>query len=163
MLLKFFPLDENQKINDFDCGQEDLNLFLKNHALSNQNRRLSSTVISYFESKVIGYYTLSPAQIEKETLPVKLTKGLPKYPIAAIRLGRLAIDQNYQGKGFGEELLIHALRKCLYISKEIGGYVVIVDAKNQTAKNFYEKYGFKEFQGFPLFLYLRMKDIERTL
>lgn len=160
MLLNFSPLNENQKTDDFNCGNEDLNLFLKNHAFSNQNRRLSSTVVAYSGAKIIGYYSLCPAQVEREIMPSKLARGLPHYPIAAIRLCRLAIDQNYQGKGFGEELLIHALIKCLHISKEIGGYVVIVDAKNQIAKKFYEKYGFKEFPEHPLFLYLRVKDIE---
>ena len=160
MFLKFSPLQENQKTDDFDCGNEELNLFLKTHAFSNQNRRLSSTVVAYYEAKIIGYYTLCPAQVEREIIPSKLTGGLPHYPIAAIRLCRLAIDQNYQGKGFGEELLVHALTKSLQISKEIGGYAVIVDAKNQTAKKFYEKYGFKEFPDYSLFLYLRTKDIE---
>lgn len=159
MLLTFSPLQEDQKIEDFDCGEDDLNFYLKNHALSNQLRKLSSTVVAYSEAKIIGYYTLSPAQIEREILPVKLSRGLPNYPIAAIRLCRLAIDRHHQGKGLGEELLMHALMKCLHISNEIGGYVVIVDAKNLNAQKFYERYGFKAFPSYSLYLYLRIKDI----
>jgi GNAT superfamily N-acetyltransferase len=160
MILIFAPLTETQGTEIFDCGDENLNSYLKNHAFSNQKRRLSTTIVAHSGDSIVGYYTLSPAQIERKIFPTKLAKGLPNYPIPAIRLCRLAVDQRYQGKGFGEELLVHALQKCLLISKEIGGYIVIVDAKNLSIRKFYEKYGFTEFEDHPLFLYLRMKDIE---
>lgn len=137
------PLFENKKIlklSTFDCGNELLNAYLLKYAVQDDKRNVSRTYV-YVEDKIIvGFVTLCAAQIELEEMPNDFSK-LPKYPIPAIKIARLAIDKNYQKSGYGKELLRFALIRVASISKEIGIKVIVVDAKEE-AKTFYEHYGF---------------------
>lgn len=164
MLLSFGLIDNHVELMDFDCGILSLNDYLQKHALVNQSRKLSVTMVAHAKDdkckKVIGYYTLSPAQIESDALPKKISRSLPKYPIPAIRLCRLAVDQQHQSKGYGKDLLVHALIKCYQQSEEIGGYCVLVDALNDTAQAFYKYFGFHPLQNFTHSLYIPMKAVE---
>lgn len=152
-------------IAHFDCGIEELNAFLKDFALLFQERKFGATLTFYRESDksktVLGYYTLSPCHIERDKL--KKLSGPRPNPIPAFRLCRLAIDLSQQKKRYGEHLLLHALTKCLEQSSELGGYGVLVDAKNESAKSFYESYGFVQTVEHPLTLFIPMKTVERYL
>src|SRR5579859_5138406 len=92
------------KVENFSCGQESLDLYIKSYAEDNARRGLGRTFVAIHqgEPEIKGYYTLTAAEIAKERLPKKQTRGLPGYPIPAILLARLAIDQTAQGKGLGE-------------------------------------------------------------
>lgn len=166
MLLNFEPICESHALDDFDCGFSALNLFLKQHALTNHKRHLSFTIVGCHQANnrqnIVGFYSLSFAQIEKENLPNKISRSLSSYPVPALRLSRLAVDLKWQKKGYGGEFLIHALIKCHHLALEGAGFVVVVDAKDSNAVQFYKKYGFEEFQKKPLTLFLRIKDIEEN-
>ena len=111
--------------------------------------------------KIAGYYSLSAASFEKEELPPALAKRLPHYPVPAAVLGRLAIDREQQGRGIGETLLLDAGRRVVRASTTIAVYAIIVDAKNERAKAFYERYGFRAFASEPRRLFLPLETFEK--
>jgi len=129
---------------DFSCGVEALDRYLKTQA-GQDARKHASTAFVLFEqdsSRVLGYYTLSATSIELSDVPESTAKKMPRYPlISAILLGRLAVDQSCRGRGFGEILLMDALQRCLGIT-EIGWTAIVVDAKDEAAAAFYERYEF---------------------
>jgi GNAT superfamily N-acetyltransferase len=113
-------------------------------------------------SLIAGYYTLSASSINPVELPPEITKKLPAYPaLPAMLIGRLALDRRYQSKGLGELLLLNALGNARRLTARIGAIAVIVDAKDETVRRFYEKYGFVRFATEEFRLVLSMKAIER--
>lgn len=161
MQLKFKRLDNSIECIGFDCGEEALNKFLSLRALTEMSRRLSVTTVALDQrtASIIGFYSISPTQIAKESLSKREGRGVPYDLVPGIRIGRLAISKKYQGKGFGAKLLRHALQKCLKISEEFGGRVVVVDAKNEMVAAFYERYGFKSIKDDPLVFVLKVSTL----
>lgn len=153
---------ENHKVENFSCGYESLDKYIKSYAEINANRGLGRTFVAVEENnkEIKGYYTLTATEIVKEKLPKKQTRGLPNYPIAAILLARLAIDKTAQGKKLGEYLLFNAFSRVLSASYDFGIRIIIVDAIDEQAKNFYLKYGFTAFDDNPLKLFLPLKTVE---
>jgi GNAT superfamily N-acetyltransferase len=139
-------LENKHNRNDFDCGKELLNNYLKNQAGQDIKRKLSACfVFAEKETNCIqGYYTLSNNSIPLSSFPESIRKKLPQSynSIPATLLGRLAIDKNWQGKGLGKILLLDALKRSYIISQEIGSYAVVVDPIDREAELFYEKYDF---------------------
>lgn len=162
MTLHFEVLTENDPIADFDCGKSELNAFLVNLALLFQKRHFAVTIVCYEDASkksIIGYYTLCPASIQKEILPDKTFTGPKPNPIPGFRICRLAIEKKFQGNGFGKILFVHALKKCLDQASQIGGSIVIIDAKHEKAKQFYERFGFVALGSTPLTLVQTIKFI----
>ncbi len=139
-------LDKKHNLNNFDCGKELLNNYIKNQAGQDINRKLSACfVFAEKETNCIqGYYTLSNYSIPLSSFPQQIRRKLPQSynSIPTTLLGRLAIDKNCQGKGLGKILLIDALKRSYEISKEIGAFAVVVDPIDKEAELFYEKYDF---------------------
>ena len=111
--------------------------------------------------KIAGYYSLSAASFGKDELPPALAKRLPHYPVPAAVLGRLAIDREQQGRGLGETLLLDAIRRVVRASMTIAVYAIIIDAKNDRAQSFYERYGFRAFASEPRRLFLPLETFEK--
>ncbi len=150
--------------NSFDCNDLDLNHFLQKYAMQNQESGFSRTFVAIEEdckAQILGYYSITAASIDKNNLPEKAKKRFPNHPTPIIRLARLAVDLNHQKKGLGEYLLIDALDRSLKVSSNIGCVAVIVDAKHETAKNFYLKYEFESLPHNPLVMWLPMHSIEK--
>ncbi|MFP4556148.1 MAG: GNAT family N-acetyltransferase [Bacteroidales bacterium] len=139
-------LDKKHNRSDFDCGKELLNNYLKNQAGQDVKRKLSACfVLAEKETNLIqGYYTLSNSSIPLSSFPEQIRKKLPSsyVSIPTTLLGRLAIDNRYQGKGIGKILLIDALKRSYEISKEMGSFAVVVDPIDRDAEAFYKKYDF---------------------
>lgn len=139
-------LDKKHNRADFDCGKELLNNYLKHQAGQDVKRKLSACFVlaESATNTIQGYYTLSNNSIPLSSFPEPIQKKLPKAygSIPTTLLGRLAIDQRYQGKGIGKILLIDALKRSYSISEEIGSFAVVVDPRDQEAEAFYEKYDF---------------------
>ncbi len=157
-------INEESCIQQFDCGELELNSFLKNTALLFQRRHFGVTVTFVNKDdpskRVIGFYTLCPACIQSHLLSKKFLTGPKPNPIPAFRICRLAVDQGFQGKGIGQILFIHALKKCLDQASQIGGSVIIIDAKHEKAKAFYERFGFISIPSNPLILIQTIKYAE---
>jgi GNAT superfamily N-acetyltransferase len=139
-------LDKKHNREDFDCGKELLNQYLKTQASQDIKRKLCACfVLSKPETNdILGYYTLLNNSIPLSNFPEQIQKKLPKSytSIPATLLGRLAIDTKHQGKGIGKILLIDALKRSFGISQEIGSFAVVVDPIDTDAELFYEKYDF---------------------
>ncbi len=111
---------------------------------------------------IAGYYTLSQYAIALDAIPEDLAKRLPKYPmVSATLLGRLAVSVEFRGQGVGETLLMDALHCCLASSKQIASAGVIVDAKDESAVQFYKKYGFIALPKIENRLFLPMGTVEQ--
>jgi GNAT superfamily N-acetyltransferase len=163
--LIFSKLNRNFDRISFNCGNEDLNLFLQKHAYKNQGIGISQTWICHknTETEIIGYYTLNAASIEREALPHENAKRLPGYPVPCVLLARLAVDTRYQKKGMGKFLLKNALERIITYSEQIGAYAVVVHAKNDQVKNFYEQYGFIELPQDELTLFIPIVTIKKAM
>jgi predicted GNAT family N-acyltransferase len=155
---------ENIHVKDeFICGYDLLDNYLKRQANQDVKRKLSSCNVLVDERNVVkGYFTLSANSIRRQELPDELIKKLPPSysDLPVILLGRIAIDKSIQGNGFGEILLFDALKKCLDLSNQLGILAVIVDPIDSKAVSFYKSYGFIELLTSDK-MFLPMKTIEQ--
>ena len=143
-------LDNSHDRTNFDCGIEVLNCFIKQLASQLIKRHETVIYVAHDGERVAGFYTLSANQIEQADDPAQLKKQSKHTPIPCVLLGRLAVDKQYQGQGLGADLLLHALQTIKQLSQTLGIAFVVVDAKDETAKSFYQAYGFFELQNQPL-------------
>lgn len=138
-------LNSNHDRAGFCCGVTSLDEYIRKQARQDMNRRVSRVFVAT-EAKhpntIVGYYTLSTLAIELSDLPEHLARKLPRHPVPAALLGRLAVDKAAQGYGVGRMLLVDAIKRTLSISDEIAIYAMIVDAIDERAKYFYEQFGF---------------------
>ncbi|HJJ38712.1 MAG TPA: GNAT family N-acetyltransferase [Methanocorpusculum sp.] len=140
--LKQCDLSEDVNLSGFDCGIDDLNDFIQNDALKNQNDLVSVTKLLYQDTTLIGYFTITLGAIQKER--VALSDKVDRYPYRvypAIKLARLAVDKRYHKHGFGSELLYRFMIEAMNIVKIGSGRFISVDARAE-AVGFYEKFGF---------------------
>lgn len=157
------PLGKHHDRAVFDCLTPALNRYIREQAGQDSKKKIAATFVLVGDSKsvIAGYYTLSSTGISVGELPDQIAKKLPRYPIMpATLIGRLAVDKKYRGRGFGELLLVDALRRSLVSTEQIGSVAVVVDAKDDEAKAFYEHFQFIPFTSFSHKLFLPMKIIE---
>jgi predicted GNAT family N-acyltransferase len=150
----------------FDCGEAALNDYLQKHARKNHERGASKTILAIGNNQphpVLGYYSLSPASIAYERTPEVLRRGLGRYEIAGFRLGRLAISASMQGQGLGGQLLLSAARRCILAANEVGGVLLVIDAKNQKVADWYQSYGAIPLDDAPLCLVLPLATVATLL
>ena len=158
-----------KKIHDranFSCGIVALNNYIQQQASQDVKRNIARVYVLTLENKetVIGYYSLSACSILLDKLPEEYSKKLPRYPtIPVTLLGRIAIDERFHGQGYGEHLLIDALRVTYEMNLNIASYAVVVDALDNQAKKFYQHYGFQLLQHSKRRLFLPMKTIRKII
>lgn len=160
------PLQSNDPVAAFDCGVEELNRYLQRHAFQAQAGDGARTYASFTKAEdpeIAGYYTLAYGSVEFEQAPGRVTKGLARHPVPVMLLARLAVDKRAGGRGLGTELLRDAMLRTLSAAEIAGLRAVIVDAKNEAAKRFYEKFGFEPFLDNPFRLSLILKDVRALL
>lgn len=165
--LKFEKLDITHDRKAFSCGIKSLDEYFSNQVGQDTRRRLCVCYVLVEIDKngtsktVIGYYTLSSSTIKVHDLPELEKKKLPKYPLLpSVLIGRLGIDENYQGHGFGELLLMNALKRCYEISNQLGIFAIIVDTINNSARDFYKGYEFCEFSNSDNKLYITTSTVK---
>jgi GNAT superfamily N-acetyltransferase len=149
--------------SSFDCGRPMLNEWLKDRAGQYDRRDLSRTFVATRpdEPRVLGYYAILTHRVVFDALPPAEAKGMPRLDIPVVLIGRLAVDQCAQGMGLGALLLIDALRRSVRISEQIGIRAVEVDAIDDAARSFYQKFGFRSLLDDPRHLFLPMHEIRR--
>ena len=157
------PLGSHHDRAAFSCGEPVLDSYLQRQASQDIRRRVAQVFVATSDApgKIAGYYSLSAASFEKDELPPALAKRLPHYPVPAAILGRLAIDCACQGQGLGETLLLDAIRRVVRASATLMVYAIIVDAKNDRAVAFYERYGFRTFASIQRRLFLPLETFEK--
>ncbi len=141
----------------FRCGVPALDDYLHKYAAQQNAKGISTVFVLVNDAaprKILGFYTLSAAQVEVEQLSEADRKKLPRYPFPCFRMGRLARSIDSRGAGLGEVLMGCAVDRCLHARSLVGAYALLVDAKDEKAKAFYEEYGFVAFGDAPMSLYL---------
>ena len=154
-------LAKNHDRRTFTCGVEPLDAYLKRFARQHAEANISRTYVAVSGSMVQGFYSLAMSGIRRENLPEKYSSRFPNFPLPVARLARLAVALNLQGQGLGEILLADALQRCLHISESIGMLGVIVDAKDERARAWYQRYEFERLPDAPLTLWLPTAAIPR--
>ncbi len=155
-------LARHHERSGFSCGKPPLDDFILRLVTQYEKRNLGRTYVAVRqgESQVRGYYTLASGAIPFQNLPEPAAKKLPKHPVPVILLARLAVDQSARGQGLGEALLLDALRRSASLADKLGIHAVEVDAIDQQAKSFYEKYGFVPLLDDELHLFLPTATIQ---
>jgi GNAT superfamily N-acetyltransferase len=158
-------LDSEHDRERFQSGQPALDFYLQHQATQDIKRNLSSVFVLATERKeIIGFYAISQSSLTVENLPQHIGKKLPtKRGVPCTLLGRLAVDERYQGKGYGRDLLFYALKKSAEINEHIASFAVMVDAKDKNAKRFYQKYGFIELVNLPMRLFIPMEAVKQLV
>lgn len=138
------PIGRHHDRKNFDCGDALLNEYLQHHARRSHERGASKTILALSnqdQAAVLGYYTVSPALIAFGRAPAVVRRGLGRYEIAGFRLARLAVALSVQGRGLGGQLLLSAARRCILASAEIGGMILVIDAKDERVAQWYRSFG----------------------
>jgi GNAT superfamily N-acetyltransferase len=141
----------------FDSSVPALDAYLRERASQHQRDGIATTHVLVDDAqprRILGWYSLAAAQIRLDDLPERDRQRLPRYPVPAARLARLAVDRREQGQGLGAALLQDAVKRCLDLRGQLGLRVLIVDAKDARAAEFYETFGFTPIAESALTLYL---------
>ena len=160
------PIGKQHNRELFDCGDEALNEFLRRYARQTHKQGGAKTFLAVKDddpTRVLGFYSLSPASVEFSRAPDVVKRGLAQHDVPVFRLGRLAVDKSLQRKGLGGQLLLSAGRRCLRASQEVGGVALLIDAKNEGVAQWYASYGALPLLDMPLSLLLPMTTIHKAL
>ena len=152
-------LRRDHVLDSFDCGKEDLNRFLKRQAWNNQQAHSAQTYVLAKDLRVLGYYSLAAGAVTHDEATERVKKGLARHPIRVILLARLAVDVSIHGKGVGSALLKDALMRTAQAADTIGARALLVHAKDETAKAFYQHFTFETSPSDPYHLLLITKDL----
>jgi predicted N-acetyltransferase YhbS len=166
MVSKPHRLTKEHDLSQFDCGKDPLTVWLKKFALQNQSAGHAKTIVITEDGSnvVIGYYSYNVVSVEHcDATPERVTKGLAKHSIPVFLIARLAIDQKYKGQKLGGRLLRRALLHAASISEEVPIRALIVDAIDDEAKSFYQKFDFEAYPADGLRMWLLLKDLLKTI
>lgn len=158
------PLRFDHEVEEFDCGSNDLNRFLKRFALVNQKAETARTYgACQGDRRVMGYYSLAVGSVLHTEASKRATKGLSRHPVPVMLLARLAVDHQAQGQGVGAGLLKDALLRTVQAADLAGILALLVHAKDDTAAAFYRHFNFDPSPTDPFHLFLLVKDIRGML
>ncbi len=160
------PVARSHDREGFDCGDDALNGFLRQHARRSHERGGSKTFLAIDDTDgrtIFGFYSVSPASIAYARTPMLVRRGLARHEVPAFRLARLAVALPCQGRGLGGQLLLAAGRRCLLAATEVGGVALLIDAKNERAASWYASYGAVPLLDAPLALLLPLGTLRAAL
>lgn len=160
---KVVKLHRSHALDRFDCGVPSLNNFLKQYALTNQSAGGAQTYVAAIGDAVVGYYSLAAGEMAHEAAPPRVAKGMARHPIPVMLLARLATDITWRGRGLGAALLADAMRRTLQAADIAGIRALVVHAKDEEARRFYEHFDFDVSPKDPLHLSILIKEIRRQI
>jgi GNAT superfamily N-acetyltransferase len=149
------PISKAHDRKGFDCGDAQLNEFVLKYARQSHEIGSAKTFCAIDNAKpgkILGFYSIAPAQVDYARVPDGLRKGLSRHDVGGFRLARLATDRSVQGQGLGGQLLGAAARRAILAATAVGGLILVIDAKNDRAAAWYASYGG-----------VRLNDAPRTL
>ena len=156
-------LDATHEVDSFDCGKEPLNRFLKRFALANQKADGARTYVACRGATVLAYYSLAAGAMEHADAPLRIGRGLARHPVPVMLLARLAVDRTWQGRGLGRALVKDALLRTAAAADIAGIRALLVHAKDDEARAWYETLEFEPSPTDPYHLFLLMKDLRAML
>lgn len=160
------PINKKPDRESFDCGDEALNEFLRRYARKSHELGGAKTFLAIDDCNnktILGFYSLSPASVLYARTPEIIRHGLARHEVPGFRLARLAVDRRLQGQGIGGQLLLAAGKRCLLAAAEVGGVVLVIDAKNERAAEWYAGYGAVPLLDAPLSLLLPLATLDAAL
>lgn len=161
MRLRVEPLG-NHQLEGFACGVDELDDWLIRHARTATGHGTRTYLLVDESGRVVGYFAVAPHYLARGEAPPRLGRGATSR-IPAILLAKLALEQSLQGSGLGSELLLHALRTVVEAARTAGGRVVIVDAINDEASQFYERHDFQPLPQNPRRLAMKLSTAAKVL
>lgn len=156
-------LSAADNVDAFDCGSPALNQFLQRYALLNQKANSAQTYVCCVEGAVVGFYSLVVGSVDPESAPSRVSKGLARHPVPVMILARLAVDQAHQRKGLGQALLKDALLRTAQAADIAGIRTLLVHAKDDAARQWYESWEFEPSPSDAYHLFLILKDLKSLL
>lgn len=151
---------------NFDCGDADLDLYLVRYARQNHRSGGAKTFVAVSPEtpeRILGYYAISPGSVQFAQVPHRLTRKLGHYEVPVFRLGRLAVDRSMQGQGLGGDLLLAAGARAIAVAAEVGGVALAIDAKDDRAAGWYERFGASRLLDDPRKLVLPLSIVAEAL
>ena len=150
------PLGRQHDRTAFSCGLPELDRYLARQAGQDVRRRIARVFVCTAGNSnvVLGFYTLSALSIDLTSLPEELSRKLPRHPVPCALIGRLAVDRSAHGTGLGRMLLADAVKRVTAVGETVAMHALIVDAANDDAKRFYERFGFAPLTDDPMRLFL---------
>jgi GNAT superfamily N-acetyltransferase len=156
------PLAAHHQLGAFACGVAPLDEWLKRRARRNEAEGASRTFVCCAGARVVGYYSLGAASVLREDAIGAVRRNMPE-PVPAILIGRLALDQDWRGHGFGADLLRDAVLRIAAAAEAIGVRAILVHAISEGAKAFYERHGFRSSPLDPMTLMVTLDEARRML
>ncbi len=157
-------VSRNHDRKRFDCGQADLNRFISNYARQSHESGAAKTYCAIDESDgktILGFYSISPGQVDFHSVPIAARPG-GGHALSGFRLARLAVAKVYQGRSLGGHLLANAVERCIRVSAEVGGNALLIDAKDDRAVKWYERYGAIPLDDRPLSLVITYVEFNKA-
>ncbi|MBV5261814.1 GNAT family N-acetyltransferase [Synechococcus moorigangaii CMS01] len=155
-------LSENHDIQSFQSGEASLDTWLKQRARKNEQSGASRTYVICVQNRVIGYYCLANGAIAAQVATGRIRRNMP-HPIPVMVIGRLAVDQAWQGQGLGKALLRDSILRILQAAEIAGIRAILVHAISPGAKQFYENCGFMPSPLEPMTLIITIADARNAL
>ena len=140
--LRVEKLRREHAVETFTCGQPPLDRFLVRYALQSQQAGGSTTYVALDGDRVIGFHSLAYSSVDFGDAPDRVAKGLARHPIPVMLLARLAVASDFQGRGLGASLLKDAILRTLQAADIAGLRAILVHAKDDSARKFYEHFDF---------------------
>jgi GNAT superfamily N-acetyltransferase len=160
------PIGRYHDRKGFDCGSVDLNEYLNRYARQNHESGGAKTFVAVAPNepaRVLGFYSISPGSVAFAQVPSNLTKKLGRYEVPVFRLARLAVDLSMQGQGLGGDLLLAAGERALAVAAQVGGVALAIDAKDERAARWYERFGASALLDDPCKLVLPLESIIESI
>lgn len=156
-------LNAADAVDAFDCGQPVLNQFLQRFALVNQKSSSAQTYVCCCAEAVVGFYSLAVGSVQPESAPQRVIKGMARHAVPVMLLARLAVDSAHQRRRLGAALLKDALLRTVQAADIAGIRCLLVHAKDDAAKHWYESWEFEPSPTDPYHLFLLLKDLKAIL
>jgi GNAT superfamily N-acetyltransferase len=160
------PIAKSHNRASFDCGDVDLNDFLRRFARQSHEQNAAKTFCAIDDAipnRILGFYTIAPSAVSYDAVPATMTRGLARHEVSGFKLARLATDRAVAGQGLGGQLLVAAALRCLRLAGEGGGILLIIDAKSERVANWYAEFGAVPLQGKPLSLVMPLATLATDL
>ena len=156
-------LDGSHNVEPFDSGRGELDEWLKRHAVAAQQMDTARTFVAVASGQVLGYFSLAMGSVLRADAPKSMVRGMPGYPVPMVLIARLAVTRCSQGSGLGARLLADALRMAVLAGESAAARLIVVDAIDDDAANFYRRFGFVAPLDHELRLFRKMKDVRASL
>lgn len=160
------PIAKANDRKSFDCGDADLNKFLLRFARQGHEQNAAKTFCAIADApphEMLGFYSIAPASVAHDAVPQAMTRGLARHKVPGFLLARLAVDKTIAGRGLGGQLLLAAALRCLRVAEEVGGVLMIIEAKNDRAAKWYHGFGAEPLADRPLTLVVPLATFAAAL